>query len=53
MKISYSHYYDIGCLTSIISPSSLQHRFYQQLNLYVAEMKIPCNASVIDNMQQE
>lgn len=38
---------------TIISPSSLQHRFYQQLNLYVVEMKIPCNASVIDNMQQE
>lgn len=38
---------------TIISPTNLQQRFHQMLNLQIAKMETNCSATIIDNKQQE
>ena len=38
---------------TIVSPTSLQLRFYQQLNQHIDKIKTPCSSTVSNGMQQE
>lgn len=38
---------------TIVSPISLQLRFYQQLNQHIDKIKAPCSSTVSNGMQQE